>query len=417
MNIFAFSVKKYKNILKTSLNCPKIITFTEFFSIPYKKAFFSTIFSILIFRHIFNNDEIKGLLLLVALLAWVQGAFANDDVFEYDENDSTIISGLVWGANPESLTIPASVKTVEEGAFACATNLEKLYIDGGDPYFHPNAFELDGDVGGRKLSYLNLGSGMSTNNILGLIKTIGKGNKLTQIDIDGFIGEFDPDEWDKNAMGDYLSSDVIVSLPAELVDDQEFGYAQVYGHFSLEHDLVTFCGKQSFTDIDNPNWVIYVPTHLENGSVYIKRVPYIYGNEGVLLHYAEGMSNEAYLPRNLTLEGSYESNMLVGVTVPTMIDETDGDKTNFVLYEGKFYPTSGGTLGANRAYLQVPTSEVGNLSNLTIIYEEEEDGIIQLRREETAAQRAGWYTLGGQRISQPQQAGIYVHNGRLETVK
>jgi hypothetical protein len=65
----------------------------------------------------------------------------------------------------------------------------------------------------------------------------------------------------------------------------------------------------------------------------------------------------------------------------------------------------------------VPTSEVENLSNLTIIYEEEEDGIIQLRRQETATQRAGWYTLGGQRISQPQQAGIYVHNGRLETVK
>lgn len=350
--------------------------------------------------------------MLVALLAWVQGAFADDDVFEYQEgSNNTVISGLK-SDNLESLTIPASVKRVKEGAFLYATNLGELIIDGGNPVFESGVFDED-----VPLELLNLGSGMSTTNILRLIKTIGKDNQLLQIDIDGFTGEFDSDDWDETAMGDYLSSNVIVSLPAELVDDQVFGHAQVYGHFSLTNNLVTFCGKQSFTDIDNSNWVIYVPTHLENGSVYIKRVPYIYGNEGVLLHYAEGTSNEAYLPRNLKLEGSYESNMLVGVTEPTTIGETDGDKTNFVLYEGKFYPTSGGTLGANRAYLQVPTSEVENLSNLTIIYEEEEDGIIQLRRQETATQRAGWYTLGGQRISQPQQAGIYVHNGRLETVK
>lgn len=364
--------------------------------------------------------KIKGLLLLVALLAWVQGAFADDDVFEYDDVNNTVIRGLVWGANPESLTIPASVTRVKEGAFLYATNLGELIIDGGNPVFESGVFDED-----VPLEILNLGSGMSTANILRLIKTIGKDNQLLQIDINGFTGEFDPYEWDETAMGEYLSSNVRVSLPAELVDDQVFGHAQVYGHFSLEHDLVTFCGKQNFEDVDNPNMVFYVPTHLENGSVYIKRVFKILANEGFLIHPANGMSADAYLPRKIDLEITpkdkefpfHQSNMLVGVTEPTTIDETDGNKTNFVLYEGKFYPTSGGTLGANRAYLQVPTSEVENLSNLTIIYEEEEDGIIQLRREETAAQRAGWYTLGGQRISQPQQAGIYVHNGRLETVK
>ena len=356
--------------------------------------------------------KIKGLLLLVALLAWVQGAFADDDVFVYEDDNNTIISGLVWGANPKSLTIPASVTRVKEGAFLYATNLGELIIDGGNPVFESGVFDED-----VPLEILNLGSGMSTANILRLIKAIGQNNQLSIIDIDGFTGEFDPDDWDETLMGDYLSSNVLVRLPAELVGEQVFGNAQVYGHFSVEHDLVTFCGKQNFRDVDNPNMVFYVPTHLENGSVYIKRVQNIIAGEGILIHPAEGMSADAYLPRDIDLEDSYESNMLVGVTEPTTIGETEGDKTNFVLYEGKFYPTSGGTLGANRAYLQVPTSEVGNPSNLTIIYEEEEDGIIQLRRQETATQRAGWYTLGGQRISQPQQAGIYVHNGRLETVK
>ena len=75
-------------------------------------------------------------------------------------------------------------------------------------------------------------------------------------------------------------------------------------------------------------------------------------------------------------------------------------------------------MGAGRAYLQVPTSEVANLSNLAIVMEDEEDGIGEITRKETARQRVGWFTIGGQRLNdQPQQAGIYVHNGRLETVK
>lgn len=351
--------------------------------------------------------------MLVALLAWVQGAFADDDVFVYEDDNNTVISGInpnVNVYNLTTLTIPPTVTEVLDEAFQAATELEELYIDGGDPIFGAKVFN-----GNAPLSNLYLGSGMSSANIRYLIYSIGPDNDLDIIEIDGYTDPNARIKW--TDMGDYLSSNVKVRLPAELVGDQVFGDAQVYGHFSLKHDLVTFCGKQSFTDIDNSNMLFYVPTHLENGSVYIKRVFNIYANQGILIHPADGMSTDAYLPRNIDLEGNYESNMLVGVTEPTTIGETDGDKTNFVLYEGKFYPTSGGTLGANRAYLQVPTSEVENLSNLTIIYEEEEDGIIQLRREETAAQRAGWYTLGGQRISQPQQAGIYVHNGRLETVK
>ena len=365
--------------------------------------------------------KIKGLLLLVALLAWVQGAFADDDVFVYDDDNNTVISGInpnVNVYNLTSLTIPPTVTEVQDEAFQAAIKLEELYIDGGDPIFGANVFK-----GNAPLSNLYLGSGMSSANIRNLIFSIGTNNDLDIIEIDGYTDPNARIKW--TDMVGYLSSDVKVRLPAELVGDQVFGDAQVYGHFSLEHDLVTFCGKQNFRDVDNPNMVFYVPTHLENGSVYIKRVRNIMAGEGILIHPAEGMSADAYLPRDIDLELKpsdeeyqyYESNMLVGVTEPTTIGETDGDKTNFVLYEGKFYPTSGGTLGANRAYLQVPTSEVTNLSNLAIVIEDEEDGIGEITRKETARQRVGWFTIGGQRISQPQQAGIYVHNGRLETVK
>ena len=361
----------------------------------------------------------KALLLLVALLAFVQGAKADDDIdddiFEYEDDAKTIIVDLVMGQNPTTITIPASVEEVKEGAFAYATNLEELYIK-GDPYFDPNAFERDGDVGGRDLYYLNLGSNMSPTNIQNLIISIGTDNALETIDLDGYTGNRTM-KW--TAGSAYLSAKVEVHMPAEIANDEVFGSAQVWGRFTLDHDLVTFCGKQSFGDVDNSNFLFYVAQELQDGSVYIKRVPHIYNGQGILIHNASGTATVAYIPRDMDLNGqSYGANMLVGVTEPTTIGEIEGDKTNFVLYEGKFYPTSGGTLGAGRAYLQVPTSEVANLSNLAIVMEDEEDGIGEITRKETARQRVGWFTIGGQRLNdQPQQAGIYVHNGRLETVK
>ena len=62
------------------------------------------------------------MLLLVALLAFVQGAKADDDIdddiFEYEDDAKTIIVDLVMGQNPTTITIPASVEEVKEGAFA-----------------------------------------------------------------------------------------------------------------------------------------------------------------------------------------------------------------------------------------------------------------------------------------------------------
>ena len=195
--------------------------------------------------------KIKGLLLLVALLAWVQGAFADDDVFEYQEgSNNTVISGLVWGANPESLTIPASVTRVKEGAFLYATNLGELIIDGGNPVFESGVFDED-----VPLEILNLGSGMSTANILRLIKTIGKDNQLLQIDINGFTGEFDSDDWDETAMGDYLSDNVKVSFEhqAYIWADEEKCRAllpkAIISDFEKNHVFDIFVFKDLVTEV------------------------------------------------------------------------------------------------------------------------------------------------------------------------
>ena len=120
--------------------------------------------------------------------------------------------------------------------------------------------------------------------------------------------------------------------------------------------------------------LFYVPTRLETSTkeIYIKRVHYIIADEGVLVHNVTGTATFADLKRvddngqsydanMLELDGkSYKTNMLVGVTEPTDIKPTENkegvDYTNFILYQACFHPTTGGTLKANRAYLQIPTN-------------------------------------------------------------
>ena len=100
----------------------------------------------------------------------------------------------------------------------------------------------------------------------------------------------------------------------------------------------------------------------EEGYIHIQRVRYVKNGEGVLIHNQAGTSASADLLRvsdsSVTWEEQtlYNKNMLKGVTVATTIGKTDGDKTNLVLKDGAFHPTSGGTIGANKAYLQVPTT-------------------------------------------------------------
>ena len=123
--------------------------------------------------------------------------------------------------------------------------------------------------------------------------------------------------------------------------------------------------------------------------------------------------------------GSYDvpvaesTTYLVNLLMPaigemTLEPEADG-MTNYVLSkpEGKdvaFYRVSqSGTFGPNKAYLQLPTSVVGDNSRLGISFEEA-TGI-----PTPSPSRAGgkWYDLQGRKIEgKPMQKGVYVYNGK-----
>ena len=106
-------------------------------------------------------------------------------------------------------------------------------------------------------------------------------------------------------------------------------------------------------------------------------------------------------------------------------EDTDkGNFTNFILYHGMFYPTSGGTLGANRAYLQILTSDYEEMKNnttsvnLSIVFEDkDEDAIQDLQISHQQSDHNTWFTIDGRQLStRPTLPGIYVNGGKKGVV-
>ena len=79
---------------------------------------------------------------------------------------------------------------------------------------------------------------------------------------------------------------------------------------------------------------------------------------------------------------------------------------------GTFYLAAGGTIPANRAYLQLNAS-AGAPSRLDMVIGEAT--ALQRVQDETNAEV--WYTISGVRVERPTKAGIYIKNGRKVLVK
>ena len=350
------------------------------------------------------------LLLLLSLVC--TPVWGQTDCFTYD---GTIINGLTSkGQAATDLTIPATVTEVASYALYDRSNdLASLVIEGdGNPVFDNNVW------GGKlpsNLSLINMGSGMMEANIKQLLKTLTTRGELSVVEIE----DYTPDGVSWTDMTSIMTSDVKVVLPAAKVNTQTFGNAEVYGRFTIDKELITYCSTATFQDTDHgSNMLFYVPTKLEDGKVYIERVYYVVAGQGVLIHRTGSSSGYADVPRVAIDAAEYTTNMLVGVTTATTIGATDGDKTNFVLSNGAFHPTSGGTLGANKAYLQILTTEwnaiKGSTSRLELCFDDETALSEELRvKSEEFATATGWYSLDGRKLSdEPTQKGIYIHNGK-----
>ena len=379
--------------------------------------------------------------LLLLLLFAVQMVSAQTACFTYDDDGKAIIAGVSTTGintveNDGELTIPATVVTVKANAFAAikanSKELSTLIIeDGGNPTFElADGKNALADVNGS-LNSLKLGSGMSVENITTLLEGLGGKGALQRIDIYDANFPLDADITSETINAN--TAGVTVVLPAARVGETTtIGSGSIYGRFTLTSELVTFCGSALFGDTDlGSQFLFYVPTEVKTISdekrLCIQRVRYILPGQGVLLHKTDESSTTVVLPRVAepennaqykTDEALFDKNMLVGVTTATTIGTTeekaDGTYTNMILSKGFFYPTSGGTLGANRAYLQVKSSDVAGLARMTLFSDDETAGISPLNAQHSTlnTQQDAWYSLNGQRFNgEPQQHGVYIHQG------
>ena len=359
---------------------------------------------------------LQVLMLLFLLLVGANGAYAQSDCFEYEEN---VIIGLTeTGRAASSLTIPATVTTVNSGAFSNAAYVTTLIIEaGGNPAFEAKLFgEKPNTIGEIQI----LGNSMTVANIQKLFTSLGAQGALSTVYIAGYS-----DDWQDIASSNaVLTSDVTVTLPAALVSTQQFGDAKVYGRFEITKEIISFCGNATFQDTDDgSNMLFYIADECnkEDGYIHIQRVSYVKKGEGVLIHNLKNTSAYADLPvydGEITGDDAtnYEKNLLKGVTTATTIGKIDGDKTNLVLKDGAFHPTSGGTIGANKAYLQVRTTVLAARKILNISFYEEATAI----RLTTSATRdeGEWYDLSGRLLnSRPSAKGLYIYNGKKYVIR
>ena len=374
----------------------------------------------------------RKFLLLVLLLAGSSlHGFAQADCFVYEDEGKTIITDLTdAGQAAATLTIPATVTMVNESAFS-SSKATSLYIDDANVSFDVKAFE---DVS-QTFSDINMGKKMSNANMRNLLKALGTNlAEDTTIAIEGL---------DNCTNGiivlSDLSSNKIVKLPAALVreDDEDtfnFGNAQIYGRFDVTRELITFCGNVTFLDDGNSNMLFYVADDFnqEKSSIHIQRVFYIAKEQGVLIHRADDTSYYAELKRvsdgSITSaeETLYGNNMLKGVVEPTTIGATEegGIYTNMVLYNGSFIRTSGGTLGANRAYLRMPTENLAGVAadaKFSLSYDDDEATDIETMSDVRCQMSDVWYDLSGRKIVNPSNGqmpkGIYIQNGKKYVVR
>jgi len=381
----------------------------------------------------------KCLLVLLFLLGVSMGVSAQEqepELFEYDSEDPTVITGLTEaGMAATELEIPATVTSVASNAFADAkTGQEPLttITIKGNPTFDAGAFGLQ--KSNHHITEINMGSNMTVANMENVLNSLGERCNLEIIDIDGWS-----ENWEIITSHAVLTSDVGVRMPAEIVKDQVFGAAKVYGRFSVPEGrtLATFCGNVTFYDgyDEGSNMLFYVPVSYTKGTenqLHIKRVFYIVAGQGVLVHPDDGTSHVAYLPRLDDIatcddlpsndKETYSNNMFVGVKEDIIgLSETEGEYTNFVLYEDAFRPVGDYdyvNLRANRAYLQIPTANLttsgGAESMLRVNFDDGTTDITVVPdADDTTSNTNVWYTLDGRRLEgEPTTKGIYINQNR-----
>jgi hypothetical protein len=99
-----------------------------------------------------------------------------------------------------------------------------------------------------------------------------------------------------------------------------------------------------------------------------------------------------------------------------------GDYINFYLSDSRFLKVESMVIiPANRAYLKLPSSLVGDTQTVKLWWGNEEPSPVATNISEASQEKVqnnDWFSLDGRKLNgRPTEKGIYIHNGRKVIVK
>lgn len=226
-------------------------------------------------------------------------------------------------------------------------------------------------------------------------------------------------------VGDYT---LILTGTGDYVGIKTYHITVIGDHvrITLVENVGTY-SSDSDLDFTGSELKAYIAAGYNKGEnqVLLVRVYDVPAGTGIFLR---GEAGESYnIPKGTSQ--SYYVNMLKAHLTAGPIAQTEGDMSNFLLAKvnDKFKfctPSASATLGANRAYLQVPTSFIdANFAHeVDIIFEEDATDILDMEIWRNG-QNDRIYDLQGRRIessrlkTQSSNRGLYIVNGRKVVVK
>ena len=190
---------------------------------------------------------------------------------------------------------------------------------------------------------------------------------------------------------------------------QLYKYIPEYETVETAHEYITFCSTKALDFSQVEGLDAYIVTKVNTSSVSTTKVETAVpaGIGLVLKKTGSASSFEVPVVAEATAP---EGNLLTGVTKPTLIGDLT-NATDYILYDGTFYPASQGTLPAGKAYLRVMN---GNAPELGLDFSGETTGIVNVNRETITNNQ--YYTLDGRRVENPTN-GIYIINGHKVVIK
>ena len=197
--------------------------------------------------------------------------------------------------------------------------------------------------------------------------------------------------------------------------------------------IMTYASKEALDfskvtpETDGATLTAYIVSNFDgdNSTLTLTTAGAVPAGTGLLL---KGTANAQFTVPVATSATAPATIYLVGVTDgTTSVPVTTDTNTNFILANGthgiNWYTLStSGAIGANKAYLSLPTDQL-NLSNsapgFTWVYD---DGVttplLSPEGEDGGLVGVSWYTLDGRKLSgKPTTKGLYIHNGRKTVIK